>query len=287
MHFIENKKGHKHFQAQTRASVLKRIESDIKQTENVADKLRKNKHVDARELHNFRVGLRRIQASVRVLGQVNDDARIQPTLEMVKNLLKVTSALRAEQVLPKMLHVQNQGVGPLDLMQGRARILAELEGALAGDFEKYLPQDFGDSIRQLVLEPFSDVASKKFKKRAEALVERDCHRLKAMALKLGKHKLDVGFQHKLRIRAKRLGYILELLEPELRPKVHKIESLIKQNQKVFGSLHDLDCAIEEIGRGSPRLKVAEQQSLLKHLRNERPAMLQKALKKGRRLAKNL
>jgi CHAD domain-containing protein len=287
MHFIENKKSRKHSQDPMRATVLKKISSDIRQTEKMADKLMQNKHVDATELHDFRVGLRRIQASARILRQVNGKARVQPTLGMVKSLLKVTSALRAEQVLPEILPAKAQAVEFHDLIQGRAHILATLEVALPSDFEKYLPENFGDSIRHLVLEPLSDVASKKLRKNAEVMVERDCQRLKMMALKLGKHKTDVRFQHKLRIRAKRLGYVLELLEPALLPHAHKIESLIRQNQKVLGSLHDLDCAIKKIGKGSPRLKVAEQQSLLKQLKDERPSMLKKALKKGNKLAKKL
>jgi CHAD domain-containing protein len=287
LRFVEAKHSQKHHGAHVRAAILKRISSDLKQTEKMAVKLRKKEKVNPVELHDFRIGLRRLQASAHILRQVHGSADVRPTLSMVKRLLKATGRLRAEQVLPQMLPNKFKKSESSGFIRERAGLVELLEARLPANFKKYLPDDFEESSRHLILDPLSEVANKKFRRRTDVMIKTDCKHLKSMILKLNKHKKDVEFQHKLRIRAKRLGYVLELLSPELRPYVRKVELLIKENQKVFGSLHDLDFAIKSVGKGSPSLKASDQRSLIRALKDKRPRMLKKALKKGYKLAKKL
>jgi CHAD domain-containing protein len=284
LRFVENEIRHKPSPSRKRAKFQSRVASDINQTQKLADELRRSDPVNAKVLHDFRIGLRRIQASARILREVNGKAQVHSTLTRIKNLLKATGPLRAEQVLPKVFSAKAQKIMPRRLSLERRRVLSALDARLTSNWENYLPKNFGNSIRHLILEPLAEVGNKRLRRRIEGMVKRDCRRLRSIIIKLKKHKSDVKFQHKLRIRAKQLGYVLELMVPKVRPRVRKIELFTKRNQKIFGRLHDLDCAIDTLEHAPRSLKSSGHKLLVRQLRDERPIMLKKALKEAHKLA---
>ena len=285
MRFIENENIHK--PKHMRARIQKRIASEVKQAEKLGDKLRTSDRINSEVLHEFRISLRKIQASARILHQVDGRAQVHSTLIRVKNLLKATGLLRAEHTLPKVFSSKRQKSDSHSLIRVRRPVLLALETRLNSNLEKYLPHNFGGSIRHQILEPLAEVGNMKFRRRTEGLIERDCKRLRSMTVKLKNQKAGVKFYHKLRIRAKKLGYVLEILEPELKPHVRKISHLIKKNQKVFGRLHDLDSVIKMLRGSRSHLKVSDRRTLSKQLKHERPGLLKKALAEGNKLTKKL
>ncbi|MDR3607095.1 MAG: CHAD domain-containing protein [Oligoflexia bacterium] len=272
-----------------RKKVFKRIEKRIDDAEKAVRTLRrgrKSRPVDAEALHVFRIGLRRIEASARILRSVDKKARVEPTLVTIKKLLGSTGGIRDEEVLPEVLPPELSSPEFRDWVHRRGRVLLEREARLSATLDRYLPRGFVLSSQRAILAPFSRIKGKALAKRAKAMIRKDCRRLKSMSSKLEKNKRDERFLHKYRVRSKRLGYVLDLMKPVLPTEIRQLRRLAVLNQTQFGRLHDLDAAIELL-EGDARLIPPERDRLSRQLREVRKEFLKRALKCGNRLGKEL
>ena len=224
--------------------IASRMASEILHAKKLAEQLRHQRGAKKDDLHQLRVSLRKIEASAKILKEAQN-------LKQAKRILKKTGKFRDEEVIPKVLHPKAQP--PASHTEPQLKTILE-ENTLT-DLKHETPT----------------VKDKKFIKQAKALIKKRRKRLKAMASKLKKHKDDPRFLHHFRIQTKRLRYILDLLEPELKAGPQRLKDHLRKSQNAFGELHDLDRAMESLQNPSP--------ALLKRIRRQRSKSLKHALKK--------
>lgn len=250
--------------------IVRQISSEVRKSQQLANHLRRHPNDRQSSIHDFRVSLRKVQASANILKSIENKPEVSATLKKVKRLLKATSKIRDEQVLQQILRQANphhrsfpsDSVGELPIV---------LQKNALGTLSHVTPL----------------VRSAQFHQQTRVLIEKKCKQLRSMAKKVKKHEDDAHFLHRYRIRAKKLRYILELLDSELAPPLRALKSDLKKTQADFGKVHDYDRAIQILKSPSLVFSDSERKQLKKYIRIKRDKLIASALQTGQQLAKKL
>jgi CHAD domain-containing protein len=258
--------------------VLNSIVTEFQETQDLILRIQSQKKVNSNDLHAFRIGLRKIEASLRIVHRVNRKLPPNPALIQIRNLLKNTGAARNEEALVELIRKRKGHPEIQDWVKTRSTVLTKLESKLPLIIAKDSSKNLSEVAKVSLITPLAGMSCSKFTKKAKFMIKEDCQKLIKMTSKLNQNKNNMKYLHGFRIQAKKLRYVLEQLEPLLGHHSKKIKSLVEKNQGSFGRLHDLDSALILAKSHS---KVSE--SLLA----DRKRTLKHALHKGRELRRAL
>jgi CHAD domain-containing protein len=272
-----------HLHVKNHAAFLKRVAADINQIDKVVVRLHAEEDITVGELHDFRVGLRRLQASAYILRGVGKSEGVESVLDMIATVLAETGKIRDEQVLSKAIPAKLRTSDYNNWLRKRARTHVSSDMGVLRLVGATLPYAFKRSMSGLIVNPISEVAEKKLFKRIEKLIGEDCMKLKIMASRIQNEKSTLKSLHKFRVRAKRLRYVLELVRPELGSKSIKVQNLVEKVQTSFGQLHDLDTAMSTLNCDANEMKKKARNHLLKKIKVGRVGLLAKAFRAAQTL----
>ena len=200
---------------------------------------------DDEAVHDLRVSLRRIRSLLRVVRSVFGRFFVARIRDDMRRVAAATGALRDAEVLSETLDA-------LDLPQSHRKALSlwvrnrkekELRknvielltgGALEG------PQRELRALLTLPVRPGHDKEAHRFARRVVTDAQKDVDTLHTADV------ADVARMHNLRIAYKRLRYAVEALGPVLPPELRAWGQVAAGFQKVLGSLHDHDVALEAV-----------------------------------------
>jgi CHAD domain-containing protein len=191
--------------------------------------------VGSRSLHDFRTSLRRAESVMRLEKYFLGKTRFKQASSLIKRLLELTGPLREAYVVPEV--IQSAGLDyPGTSFQGLAREReTDFQGALAAQVFDRLFGDIAASFQESEGAAEGIFFKRRIKKTFDGERERLRESLKAYESRGPKRKI----LHRLRIRAKRLGYALEVFGFLRRPR-KKLLRAAKQVHDSLGELRDFE-----------------------------------------------
>lgn len=193
-------------------------------------------HLEAKSVHDLRVTVRRITMMIKLLPrnvrESGDGLKFQLSL---KSLLKSTAEVRDSDILKSTLetHLSNVPREILDTLDVK-RKLAE---SAARSSMKIFPARLAPPVVQ------AKIDAKKLSMKLEKRVEKRGRVVQTSLVKAARDESRAADLHKLRIEVKKLRYLLELAEGTTRD----LEVLTRW-QDALGEIHDLDVAIDYLGK---------------------------------------
>jgi CHAD domain-containing protein len=255
-------------------TVLSGMAANFQETQALALRVQSQNTIHAVDLHALRIGLRKIEASLRIVHRMKRKSSQHPALVHFKTLLKDTGAARNEEALLELTRTQRSNSEIKEWLKEKSKDRAKLESKIPLIVAKSSPMSFGKLGEISILNRLATLDSFQFKKRAKKIVRADAKRLKKMSTRLKRNKNNIKYLHGFRIQAKKLRYLMEQLEPVIGHTSPRLKSAMKKNQDRFGRLHDLDSALR-LAKPYP--------TLYKNLQIDRQRTLKKALKSARKL----
>jgi CHAD domain-containing protein len=202
-------------------------------------------HADTEAVHDLRVAMRRIRSLLRVVRSVFGRYYVNLVRTELKQVAGATGSLRDEEVLAETIRALALSGEHRKALEPWLARRAERENALRATVVQLLssgaleePRKHLRALIRLPVRPNHDKEALKFSRKvvfsAHAQVE---------ALRTADVEDAVGM-HDLRIAYKRLRYAVEALGPALPPELRAWGQVATKFQKVLGSLHDQDVAVE-------------------------------------------
>jgi CHAD domain-containing protein len=271
----------------SRSKYLDNVRSAILEAEEMAINIRSSKDFAKTDWRRLRVSIRRLDACKSLLGEMSGFRSNNSRLRSASAILKATGRIRDEQVLlatiPKKDRTADVG-RPLE--QFSDTVLGTQESLMA-KIKSTFDSTFILSLNRSLLMPLSSISAADFHLPVNRMIERRCRHLKSMASKVQTAKSDSKLLHRFRIRAKKLRYLLKIVNPELRSSVRLFEPVIEEIQNAFGRLHDINTAFDAVKYGSSKIKKSSREKLLGRLKKERKDAFELALGKARLLRRML
>jgi len=229
--------------------------------------------LDEEALHDMRVAVRKLRVLLRIarpiFGRFHADAVRAPFTDVHR----ATSALRDEEVLEgtldKVLVKDNAFDGWRKRRKARERTLrrAALERLERGELER--ARVTLEALLSLPVNPKRRGQLGAFARECVERARREVERLRDTP------PGDVAGMHALRIAYKNLRYAIEMFVQVLPSDVAAMGEPAKRFQQRLGDLHDLDVAIEVVGKS--KLAPATRGRVLRALRTERASQVRRYL----------
>ena len=229
---------------------------------------------DAEAIHDLRVALRRLRTVLRLARDVLGRFHADVVRAALGDIQRATGALRDAEVVDELFAELAIDVEPFTLWRARRRaterarrreVLAKLA---AGDLDR--ARALLGALLVLPVKPSRDVDVTKLARRAVRSAEHGVVSHGTVEVS------NVTALHELRIAYKRLRYATEMLKDALPPQLFALRERAVVMQKRLGEIHDVDVAIELVGRARS-LAPALQSRVLAALRDERLGRVDKYL----------
>jgi len=210
---------------------------------------------DLEVLHDFRVALRRLRSCMQAYQDALSDTVSKKSRKQLRRLARATNEARDVEVLIEWLRSQEhhlparQRIGWLWLLERlearKAKAYDEIRARVSKDFLRFEPklrkqlQHYTvvyDLDGQAYETPFTEIIGKHIKQHGKEM-ERALWRAASSA--------DVQTLHNTRIQVKRLRYLLEPIQEEIKDGKQIIKQL-KELQDLLGDLHDAHLHAQEI-----------------------------------------
>jgi CHAD domain-containing protein/CYTH domain-containing protein len=210
---------------------------------------------DDEALHDFRVALRRLRSVMQAFRPYIDHRVDKRLRRRLRDLARATNSARDTEVQVLWVEARREALTPMERVGAKwflERLIEKRE------------QDYESSL-QAIDRRFPKIERRVRKSLRAAAADREAgngeHSNFALALEalIGEHTAtlerrlaavggpgDQAAAHATRIRAKRLRYLMELVEREVRPAKSAIKCL-KELQDLLGDLHDAQVVIEDFG----------------------------------------
>lgn len=242
-------------------------ESQLRAAERAAARLRENRDPEA--LHDFRVGVRRLATHLKAYAPVLGRAARARRVQKLKRLLTLTNGLRDAEAGLAWLERRERALGGRDLAETR-RLERKLRRALEDDaprLERRALKRFRRQAGRLHrgLEAAIHEALPAGRRRAPfsaeaARVTRTCARELERRLARIRSLSDVEAQHRARIAAKRVRYLLEEIPDGARRA--RTAARAKALQGLLGDIHDRSLLLDaRLPPGPARLAERERAEL--------------------------
>lgn len=223
--------------------------------EAVAARTRLEAGSDDEALHDFRVALRRLRSVMQAFRPYIDPQVSRKLRRRLRNLARATNSARDTEVQVLWVEARREALTPMERV-GAKWFLERLIEKREEDYELSLQaidrrfpkieRRVRKSLRAAAADP--EVKSSEhpnFALALEALIGDHTATLERRLAAVGGPG-DEAAAHATRISAKRLRYLMELVEREVRPAKSAIKYL-KDIQDILGDLHDAQVVIEDFG----------------------------------------
>ena len=193
-------------------------------------------HLDVKSVHDLRVTIRRVTVMIKLLPRKSrESVEVQKFESALKSLLKATAEVRDSDILKSTLEahlstVPREILDALDIKRNQAESTAK-------DSMRVVSGELVPSVSQSKIDPG------KLSAKLEKRVEKRGRVVQDLLVKATRDESKVSDLHNLRIEVKKLRYLLELAEGTTRD----LEVLTRW-QDALGEIHDLDVAIEYLGK---------------------------------------
>lgn len=226
---------------------------------------------DLEALHDFRVALRRLRSCMETYQDALSDTVPKKSRKQLRRLARSTNEGRDAEVRIEWLRSQEnhlparQRIGWLWLLERlearKARAYDEIRARVSKDFLRLEPKlrkqlqrytvayDLNGQAREI---PFTEIIGKHIKQHGKEM-ERALWRAATSA--------DVQTLHNTRIQVKRLRYLLEPMQEEIKDGKQIIKQL-KELQDLLGDLHDVHLHAQEIAHAVEAAAAARARRLL-------------------------
>lgn len=227
---------------------------------------------DDEAVHDLRVALRRIRSILRLVRPVYGRFYVDDVRDGLRRIASATGTLRDEEVLHETLEAielhdaQQRAIKPwMSRRIQRERMLRKAVVRMLDARALDTPVHRLRALLQLPVPPHRDKEVRRFARQVvlDAHLAVDAKRRVAVD--------DVTGMHDLRIAYKRLRYAVEGFSRVLPPELRSWGEVATKFQKVLGTLHDHDVAIDVIDR-SPAMPEPAKRELLHALRERRRAV---------------
>jgi CHAD domain-containing protein len=223
---------------------------------------------DAEALHDMRVAIRRQRSLLKVVRPVYGRFHADAVRRAFADVQRATGTLRDEEVLEETLAALELRDPVFEVWRARRkareRLLRRHVVTLAQGEGLAVARRMLEALVALPVHPKRNVELAAFARRTVERAERGIRHLPGVRLD------DVDALHQLRIAFKNLRYALEAFLPALPPDAADRAKQAAQFQKRLGEIHDVDVALEVLGRSRslPELSVRRASRALQSRRKE-------------------
>ncbi len=233
---------------------------------------------DDEAVHDLRVSLRRIRSVLRLVRPVYGKYHVDDVREGMRRVAGATGSLRDEEVLHETLAAislaqeHQRAIKPwLTRRLQRERMLRRAVVNMLDARTLDPPVHRLRALLQLPVAPRNDKEVRRFARQAvlDAQLVVDARRAVDVD--------DITGMHNLRIAYKRLRYAVEAFSRVLPPELRSWGEVATKFQKVLGTLHDHDVAIDVVTR-APAIPEAPRAALVEALRQRRHQVAQEYIK---------